>query len=161
MTFREDMYNLAFVTQAKMMYQEDCDAQQEEDDAKLHRIKVKIFGAEPAPAQEPEDDVINEELEEGEDESRYEFGLTLLITKPYEKIARCYKVWRYGEEYVAEMEEADIWGEENAVDEFTFRRSNILARSVFLFMTQGMLSMLVMSEVLYSDTSVWYTYADD
>ena len=61
------MYNLAFVTQAKKMYMEDCDAQQEEDDAKLHRVKVQVFGAEPAPAQEPEDDVVNEELEEEDD----------------------------------------------------------------------------------------------
>ena len=61
MTFREDMYNLAFVTQAKKMYLESCDTQQEEDDARLKRVKVKIFGAEPEPAQEPEDDEIKEE----------------------------------------------------------------------------------------------------
>ena len=59
------------------------------------------------------------------------------------------------------MELADVWGEENVLNEFDFRRSNVIARSVFLFMTQGMLACLVMSEVLFSDTSVWYTYADN
>ena len=40
-------------------------------------------------------------------------------------------------------------------------RSNVLARACFLFMTQGMLAVLVMSEVLYSDVSVWSTFASD
>ena len=75
-------------------------------------------------------------------------------------LSRCYSVWKYGEEHVLEMEQECEW-EENAIDEYTFRRSNVLARAVFLFMTQGMLTCLVMSEVLFSDPSVWSTYAGD
>ena len=54
--------------------------------------------------------------------------------------------------------------EEGELYEFTVHgalRSNVLARAAFLFMTQGMLAVLVMSEVLYSDVSVWYTFASD
>ena len=79
---------------------------------------------------------------------------------PYYGIKRCYNVWKYGEEYVKEMELAEGWDDEE-IDPYTFKRANVLARSVFLFMTQGMLSFLVLSEVLFSDASVWYTYADD
>ena len=76
LTFREDMYNLAFITQVKKMYKESCDGQQEEDDAKIARVKVKIFGAEPVPPEDPEDDEVNAEPEDAEDDSRYEFGLS-------------------------------------------------------------------------------------
>ena len=75
-----------------------------------------------------------QEPEDAEDESRYEFGLSQLILKPYAALSRCYRVWKYGEEHVLEMEQECEW-EENAIDEYTFRRSNVLARAVFLFMT--------------------------
>lgn len=39
-------------------------------------------------------------------------------------------------------------------------RQNLLGRCVFLFITQGLLAFLVGKEVLFSDVSVWYTYAD-
>ena len=70
------MYNLAFITQAKEMYMENCDAQQEEEDSKFERVKTIMFGAEPVPAQEIEDYEINAEPEPEPDDSRYDFGIS-------------------------------------------------------------------------------------
>ena len=53
-------------------------------------------------------------------------------------------------------EEAD---DERILDRLTSTRSNVLARAMFLFITQGMLTALVMSEILYSDVEVWSTFA--
>ena len=37
---------------------------------------------------------------------------------------------------------------------------NLAARSIFLFVSQGFLSVMVANEILFTDTSVWYTYAE-
>ena len=51
-SFREDLYNLCFVSQAKSIYRESCIEIEENREHNLHKVRAKLFGDEP-PA--PED----------------------------------------------------------------------------------------------------------
>lgn len=57
--------------------------------------------------------------------------------------------------------EGDEYIEENEFDEYTVVRSNLLARAIFLFCAQGMLTALVMSEILFGEDSDWNKFADN
>lgn len=59
-------------------------------------------------------------------------------------------------------EEEDEEPEEEASKEIiaTARRQNLLGRCIFLFLTQGVLAMLVGHEIIFSEDSDWYAYAD-
>ena len=72
-------------------------------------------------------------------------------------ILKKYNTWKYGEERTKEMEDEE--DEVTEWTEFNSKRANALGRAVFLFLSQGMLASLVMSEILFSDSSVWSTYA--
>ena len=107
LTFREDMYNMAFVLQVKSMYKDACEAENDENEERIKRAKINLLGEEPnipEVADFEEEEVVEEP---GEEESTFnpEFGLSLyLVVTPITKLIRCYKVWKYGEELVQEME---------------------------------------------------------
>ena len=107
LTFREDMYNMAFVLQVKSMYKDACEAEDKENEERIKRAKINLLGEEPnipEVADFEEEDVVEEA---GEEETTYddEFGLSqYLVVIPINKLLRWYKVWKYGEEEVQEME---------------------------------------------------------
>ena len=159
LTFREDMYNMAYVLQVKRMYNDACEAENEENEKRINRAKINLLGEEPKEVEEFEEEDVPEEAGEDEDFFGKEFGISqYLVVIPFLKLHRCYKVWKYGEEHVKEEEQVEVIDEVD-FDEYVAKRANLLARACFLFMTQGMLAALVMSEIIYSDPEVWTTFA--
>ena len=51
--------------------------------------------------------------------------------------------------------------EDNDLEVEEAKRANLLSRCIFLFLTQSFLTVVVGKEVLFYDTEVWYTYADN
>ena len=95
----------------------------------------------------PGEDEVAEEEEV--DEGSNDFGISqYLIIKPLFAQIRKYKVWKYGEEAVQEMEQEETY-EELEWEQHTAIRATMLARAMFLFMSQGLLAALVMSEILF------------
>ena len=64
MTFREDMYNLCFVAQVKLMYKEACEAEDQELETKMQLVRTKVYGEEPATVEDVEEEWPPEEDEE-------------------------------------------------------------------------------------------------
>ena len=102
LTFREDMYNMAYVLQVKSMYKDACEAENEELENRLERAKINLFGDEPKypPVKEFEEEEPVEEGEAGE-EYHADFGISqYLVLIPFTKLVRCYKVMKHGEQQV-------------------------------------------------------------
>ena len=62
LTFTEDMYNLVYVSLVKSMYKDACIAENEEEEERIRRVKIKLLGKEP---NEPVvEDFVEEEIVE-------------------------------------------------------------------------------------------------
>ena len=46
-SFREDLYNLCFVSQAKSIYRENCIENEANREYNLHKVRTKLLGEEP------------------------------------------------------------------------------------------------------------------
>ena len=78
LTFREDMYNMAYVLQVKSMYKDACKKENDELDYRLERAKINLFGDEPKfpPVEEFEEEDPVEEGEVGGEEYHADFGIS-------------------------------------------------------------------------------------
>ena len=59
LTFREDMYNLAFISQVKSIYKESCESILEKSEFRRDKVKIKAFGAEPKVSTDFEEDEVD------------------------------------------------------------------------------------------------------
>ena len=78
LTFREDMYNMAYVLQVKSMYSQACKTEDDENEERIERAKINLLGEEPSfPVVEDfvEEDVV-EEAQEEEDTYNEDFGIS-------------------------------------------------------------------------------------
>ena len=84
LTFREDMYNLAFISQVKSIYKESCESILENSESRRDKVKIKAFGAEPKVSTDFEEDNVDydevseeEEIEEWNGFTYYAFRMPL------------------------------------------------------------------------------------
>ena len=78
LTFREDMYNMAYVLQVKSMYSQACKTEDDENEERIERAKINLLGEEPSfPVVEDfvEEDVV-EEAQEEEYTYNEDFGIS-------------------------------------------------------------------------------------
>ena len=89
LTFREDMYNMAYVLQAKSMYKDACKAEDDENEERINRAKINLLGEEPCipEVKEFEEEEVVEEGEAEEFPFNDEFGLSqYLVIIPFIKL---------------------------------------------------------------------------
>ena len=108
LTFREDMYNMAYVLQVKSMYKDACKEKDDENEERIERAKINLLGEEPIKPEvaDFEEEEVVEEAQEEEYTINEDFGISqYLVVKPFIILSRCYQVLKYGEQHVKEMEE--------------------------------------------------------
>ena len=127
----------------------------------MKKVFVKVLGEDPDPQEEIEKEepveyaqVVKPEPEEKEEEDPGCKGITYyLFSFPIMWLIK--KIT--GEEVSEGIEEGEEEGDPSFTD---IKRMNLLARCTFLFISQGMLAILVGKEILLGDVSVWYAFAD-
>ena len=100
LTFREDMYNMAYVLQVKSMYKDACKEEDEQNEERIERAKINLLGEEPIKPEvaDFEEEEVVEEAQEEEYTINEDFGISqYLVVKPFIKLSRCYQVLKYGE----------------------------------------------------------------
>ena len=78
LTFREDMYNMAYVLQVKSMYSQACKDEDDVKEERIERAKINLLGEEPCfpVVEEFEEEKVVEEGQEEEDTYNEDFGIS-------------------------------------------------------------------------------------
>ena len=67
---------MAYVLQVKRMYNDACEAENEENEKRINRAKINLLGEEPKEVEEFEEEDVPEEAGEEEDFFGTEFGIS-------------------------------------------------------------------------------------